>query len=76
MGFYYRQRRRVETLSGGALTLFGLILAVPAAAVLSTHIAAGGGRAPVVTGSEIRLLVAGGADAALAERASILLIRQ
>jgi threonine efflux protein len=69
MSFYYRQRRRVEALSGGALTLFGLILALPAAAVLATHIAAGYGRAPADAGSESRLLVAGGADAARAESA-------
>jgi hypothetical protein len=72
MSFYYRQRRRVEALSGGALTLFGLMLAIPAAVVLATHIAAGYGRLPADIRSESRLLVAGGAGAARAERASVL----
>lgn len=39
VAFYSSQRRRVETLSGGALAAFGLKLAVPAAIVLSRAIA-------------------------------------
>jgi threonine/homoserine/homoserine lactone efflux protein len=39
MGFYMRHRRRVEALSGGALTLFGLKLALPAVSILALHFA-------------------------------------
>jgi threonine efflux protein len=66
MSFYSRQRRRVEAVSGGALTIFGLILAAPAAAVLASHITADYGRAPASiadTRNPSRFLIAG--DSAL-----------
>jgi threonine/homoserine/homoserine lactone efflux protein len=39
VSFYSRQRRRVEAVSGGALTLFGLKLALPAALVITRALA-------------------------------------
>lgn len=70
MNFYSRQCRRVEAVSGGALMLFGLILTVPSAAALATHIAAGHGCAPAWsanTRNQSRFLIGGRADTALAE---------